>query len=223
MTPEQMAALAAPFPPEVIRTKGGSFAAKYVSHADVTERLNEVIPGWVYEPMARTPEGLPLFDEDGGLWIWLITPLGERMPGYGEPGTMDNRHDQKKTAVSDAIKNAAMRLGVALDLWKGDEPDRIPVPQDVKQATYPPRNPAKKRASRKASDSSIEFARSLIDTVDDGSAIAAKVLGSTPIDIADQAQVSAVIDTLKPLKEAAMKKVTRSKGQDDSEWVEVPF
>ena len=59
--------------------------------------------------------------------------------------------------------------------------------------------------------------------MDDGSAIAAKVLGSTPIDIADQAQVSAVIDTLKPLKEAAMKKVTRSKGQDDSEWVEVPF
>lgn len=94
---------------------------------------------------------------------------------------------------------------------------------EVQQPNYPPRNPAKKRASRKASDSSIDFARSLIDTVDDGSAIAAKVLGSTPLDIADQAQVSAVIDTLKPLKEAAMTKVTRSKGEDDSEWVEVPF
>ena len=94
---------------------------------------------------------------------------------------------------------------------------------EVQQPNYPPRNPAKKRASRKASDSSIDFARSLIDTVDDGSAIAAKVLGSTPLDIADQAQVSAVIDTLKPLKEAAMKKVTRSKGEDDSEWAQVPF
>lgn len=223
MTPEQMTALAAPFPPEQIKQVDKGFGpVDYVDHAHVTERLNQVIPGWTWEPMGRTDTGLPAFDDIGGLWIWLELPDGTKVPGYGEPG--QRGHDAIKGAISDAIKIAAMRLGVALDLWKGTPVERIQVPQDVKQPVYPARNPAKKHASRKASDNSIEFARKLIDTVDDGSAIAAKVLGSTPLDIADQAQVSALIDTLKPLKEAAAKKVTRTKGQQEDDWhlVEAP-
>ena len=101
--------------------------------------------------------------------------------------------------------------------------------QDVKQPSYPPRNPARKRASSPASEKQIKFARLLIDTVEEGSEVAAQILGSTPIELADRATVSALIEDLKARKEAAAEKVTRSKGQQDDDWhlapepEEVPF
>ena len=222
MTPEQMTALAVPFPPEQVKQIDKGFGPiDYVSHAHVTERLNQVIPGWTWEPMGRTDTGLPAFDDIGGLWIWLELPDGTKVPGYGEPG--QRGHDAIKGAISDALKNAAMRLGVALDLWKGTPVDRVQVPQDVKQPVYPARNPARRNASSPATEKQVKFARLLIDTVEEGSEVAAKILGSEPIELADKATVSALIEDLKARKEAAAKKVTRSKGQDDSEWVEVPF
>jgi len=101
--------------------------------------------------------------------------------------------------------------------------------QDVKQPSYPPRNPARKRASSPASEKQIKFARLLIDTVEEGSEVAAQIIGSTPIELADKATVSALIEDLKARKEAAAEKVTRSKGQQDDEWhlapepEEIPF
>ena len=94
--------------------------------------------------------------------------------------------------------------------------------QDVKQPSYPPRNPARKRASSPASEKQIKFARLLIDTVEEGSEVAAQILGSTPIELADRATVSALIEDLKARKEAAAEKVTRSKGQQDDDWHLVP-
>ena len=95
--------------------------------------------------------------------------------------------------------------------------------EDVKQPVYPPRNPARKNASSPATEKQVKFARLLIDTVEEGSEVAAQILGSEPLELADKATVSALIEDLKARKEAAAKKVTRSAGQDDSEWVEVPF
>jgi len=101
--------------------------------------------------------------------------------------------------------------------------------QDVKQPSYPPRNPARKRASSPASEKQIKFARLLIDTVEEGSEVAAQIIGSTPIELADRATVSALIEDLKARKEAAAEKVTRSKGQQDDDWhlqpepEEIPF
>ena len=101
--------------------------------------------------------------------------------------------------------------------------------QDVKQPSYPPRNPARKRASSPASEKQIGYARMLIDTVEEGSEVAAQILGSTPIELADRATVSALIEDLKARKEAAAEKVTRTKGQQDDDWhlapepEEVPF
>ena len=94
--------------------------------------------------------------------------------------------------------------------------------QDVKQPSYPPRNPARKRASSPASEKQIKFARLLIDTVEEGSEVAAQIIGSTPIELADRATVSALIEDLKARKEAAAEKVTRSKGQQDDDWHLVP-
>jgi hypothetical protein len=101
--------------------------------------------------------------------------------------------------------------------------------QDVKQPSYPPRNPARKEASRPATDKQIKFARLLIDTVEEGSEVAAQILGSEPLELADKATVSALIEDLKARKEAAAEKVTRSKGQVEDDWhlqpepEEVPF
>jgi hypothetical protein len=87
----------------------------YVGHADVTARLLNVDPGWFWEPMAFGPDGLPAVDKIGGLWIKL-TVCGVTRPGYGSADGKTGG-DAIKEAIGDALRNAAMRFGVALDLW----------------------------------------------------------------------------------------------------------
>ncbi|MDR7492244.1 MAG: hypothetical protein QN122_12445 [Armatimonadota bacterium] len=90
---------------------------EYVGHGDVTDRLLEVDPRWTWEPMAVDERGYPLLTREGllpddqvGLWIRL-TVLGVTRPGFGGGRNV-------KEAISDAIRNAAMRFGVALDMWR---------------------------------------------------------------------------------------------------------
>jgi hypothetical protein len=87
----------------------------YVGHAEVTDRLISVDPLWTWEPLAFDADGLPKFDQFGALWIRL-TVAGKPMIGYGDAG-MKTGPDAVKEVIGDAIRNAAMRLGVALDLW----------------------------------------------------------------------------------------------------------
>ena len=125
MKPEQSDALLAPFPKSQIQQlpKGG-IRLDYVSHGNVTRRLLEVDPDWNWEPMAFDESGLPLFDERGGLWIKL-TVCGVTRYGYGEPQGSDT-YDRIKGAIGNAIRIAAMRFGVALDLWAKDFDQHIP-------------------------------------------------------------------------------------------------
>lgn len=98
----------------------------YVGHAEVTRRLLEVDPAWNWEPVAMDENGLPLLDHDDrgnpvGLWIRL-TVLGVTRLGYGSvpPG----QPDAVKVLIGDALRNAALRFGVALDMWaKNDRSD----------------------------------------------------------------------------------------------------
>jgi hypothetical protein len=103
----------------------------YVGHAQVTARLLEVDPQWSWEPVAWDVSGLPaIVEEQGGrrvLWIRL-TVLGVTRLGVGIAGSHE---EVEKILVGDALRNAAMRFGVALDLWaKGDlhAPDDSPPP-----------------------------------------------------------------------------------------------
>ena len=116
----------------------------YVGHAEVTDRLLTVDPTWDWDFMLRdvdpamlvlvdgaSPEtkadmlrqvidnSPPVFDrsQNGqpvGLWITL-TICGVTRKGYGsvEPG----KFDAEKQLIGDALRNAAMRFGVALTLW----------------------------------------------------------------------------------------------------------
>ena len=140
MTAEQVLALRKPFPPEVIgklprqvqkddRDRGkcepgsrysadgahcGGYHARsvhldYVGHAAVTDRLLTVDPAWSWEPLALDEHGLPALDRAGNLWIKL-TICGTTRLGVGDGKSL-------KECIGAAIRNAAMRFGVALDLW----------------------------------------------------------------------------------------------------------
>lgn len=94
----------------------------YVGHAAITDRLLEVDPFWKWEPLAWTPEGLPRFDASGGMWIKL-TVAGMTRLGYGHGAQKPNQDPgaREKEVIGDALRNAAMRFGAALELWhKGD-------------------------------------------------------------------------------------------------------
>lgn len=91
----------------------------YVGHAALTDRLLDVDPEWSWEPVAFNSDGLPAFDRIGGLWIKL-TVLGVTRLGYG---CADGKSggDAVKEIIGDALRNAAMRFGAALDLWHKGE------------------------------------------------------------------------------------------------------
>jgi hypothetical protein len=103
----------------------------YVGHAALTDRLLDCDPFWSWSPMAIGPDGLPAFDRIGGLWINL-TVCGHTRPGYGHAEGKQGG-DAIKEVIGDALRNAAMRFGAALDLWhKGDlhiEDDAAPEPK----------------------------------------------------------------------------------------------
>lgn len=93
----------------------------YIGHADVTDRLLEVDPEWTWEPMGMEPTGAPALDANGGLWIRL-TVAGVTRIGYGHADSKRGG-DAVKEAIGDALRNAAMRFGVALDLWRREHPE----------------------------------------------------------------------------------------------------
>lgn len=117
---EALQKMRVPFPANQISylPKGGAKLA-YVGHAALTDRLLDVDPGWTWEPLALGSNGLPALDESGGLWIKL-TVCGVTRLGYGDAGQKKGG-DAMKERIGDALRNAAMRFGAALDLWhKGD-------------------------------------------------------------------------------------------------------
>lgn len=87
----------------------------YVGHATLTDRLLDVDPSWTWEPLAMDENGLPRFDAIGGLWIRL-TVCGRSMLGYGHPDDKTGGNAIKE-AIGDALRNSAMRMGAALNLW----------------------------------------------------------------------------------------------------------
>jgi len=90
----------------------------YVGHAAATDRLLDADPRWTWDPVPDASSiGLPV--SPGGMWIKL-TVDGVSRYGFG---CADGKSggDAVKEIIGDAIRNAGMRFGMALDLWhKGD-------------------------------------------------------------------------------------------------------
>lgn len=134
--------LQAPFPPEAIYQKpqGGVFL-DYVGHADVTERLNNVDPTWTFDFVAVADDGGPLIrtTPDGKtneLWITL-TVLGVTRPAVGTCPATAYSGQTAKELISDALRNGAMRFGVALDLWKKHDTEAPAESGDAPRSTSP--------------------------------------------------------------------------------------
>ena len=90
----------------------------YVGHAALTSRLLDADPEWNWEPVAKNPDGTPAIN-GGGMWINL-TVCGVTRLGYGDADGKSGGNATKEV-IGDALRNAAMRFGAALDLWhKGD-------------------------------------------------------------------------------------------------------
>jgi len=88
----------------------------YVGHAALTDRLLDVDLEWNWSPIGTET---PQIDSTGGMWIKL-TVCGVTRYGYGSADGKKGG-DAIKEVIGDAIRNAAMRFGAALDLWhKGD-------------------------------------------------------------------------------------------------------
>jgi len=147
MSADKATALRKPFPPESVgKLPKGGVMLDYVGHAAVTDRLLAVDPYWSWEPMALDQFGSPQCDRDGNLWIKL-TICGVTRLGVGDGKSMKER-------VGDAIRNAAMRFGVALDLWAKENlvefaQQRNTIARQEAVATEPPR-PAPEPASTPA-------------------------------------------------------------------------
>ena len=111
----------------------------YVGHAALTDRLLRADPAWTWEFVATDPTtGAPVFDQNGGLWIRL-TVCGVTRLGYGDAQGKRGGNAVKE-AIGDALRNAGMRFGAALDLWhKGDLHDAAEERGDG--ATPPPEPP----------------------------------------------------------------------------------
>ena len=171
ITPEQALALRKPFPaesvgklPKPVRSQdpdkgkcvaGSKYSADghycggyharsmhldYVGHAATTDRLLTVDPDWTWEPFALTEDGLPALDRSGNLWIRL-TICGTTRIGVGDGKSA-------KKCIGDAIRNAAMRFGVALDLWaKEDLVEFAQAAAHRQQPTASPTSPASPRSA----------------------------------------------------------------------------
>jgi hypothetical protein len=123
-----LAKLREPFPPAQIgKLPKGGVLLDFVGHGWLTQRFLDADPLWTWEPFAIGDNGLPVMDGNGGLWIRL-TICGVTRIGYGE----GKGQDAIKIAIGDALRNAGMRFGAALDLWCKGDPD---APQPPKPPT----------------------------------------------------------------------------------------
>lgn len=102
---------------------GGHIDLRYVGHAEATNRLLNVDPFWDWEPLAPDANGLPQYDGNRGLWIRL-TVCGMTRLGYGHAGDKSGG-DAVKEIIGDAIRNAGMRFGMALDLWTTSDLEKL--------------------------------------------------------------------------------------------------
>ena len=202
-TVEKLAQLREPFPPALIgklpRTASRP-ELDYVGHGAVTDRLLAVDPFWTWTPFALTEEGLPrivwLDDDTGVLWIRLIVCGVERI-GVGTA----SGHDVEKQLIGDAIRNAAMRFGVALDLWIKGDPAETATP-----ATTPRRKP-KPVPAAPLSDWTINAKLDLLKTVNQSKELARDLWASAATnyglgvddDVADEATAQEILAEAKRL------------------------
>ncbi|HEY7821423.1 MAG TPA: Rad52/Rad22 family DNA repair protein [Acidimicrobiia bacterium] len=115
---DQLYELSRPFPQQLVKSKPGKFAAVYVEHAVVTQRLLEVVGPYSFrvDQMITNADGTVT-----GCLATLSCVVDGQAVHITEVGDVEhpgnNNGSSAKAASSDALKRCAMRLGVGLHLW----------------------------------------------------------------------------------------------------------
>lgn len=148
LTSDQVAEkLAEPFPSELLRQNKAKGNITYVAGSEVIARLNRVLglQGWSYE-ILRTWEAGEQTTDTGTFPTWVMAHVrlsaridynhgfdgatydvvrdgigGQAVKKLNSGAGVVDLGDEYKGAVTDALKKAAMSLGVALDLSRGEE------------------------------------------------------------------------------------------------------
>lgn len=117
----QLSELARKFPDSLVKEKPGKWAASYVEHGVIVQRLLEVVG-----PFSYTVDK-PITNVDGlvsGCLATLTLRIDGELVSITEVGDVErvteNNASNLKSAASDALKRCAMRTGLGLHLWTGD-------------------------------------------------------------------------------------------------------
>lgn len=107
--------------PNIVGTlpKGGR-QLSFVGHADITRILIEIDPLWYWEPMAEDG-GVPAIKFANGFAHMAGTLYIHGIGRVGVGSVQEGKQDLYKELVSDFLRNAAMRFGIALKLWSNQE------------------------------------------------------------------------------------------------------
>ena len=131
-----------PDPKYIERLPKGGTTLDFIGHARITQWLLEVDPLWTIEPVAFDEAGLPARVKHGNMvqaGFWM-TVCGHRRYCIGS--VEERKQDIGKELISDGIRNGAMRLGFALNLWSklplGEEPEAAPAPKKKAPAKKAP-------------------------------------------------------------------------------------
>ena len=114
----QLYELSKPFPDKLIKQKPGKFAAAYVEHSVISQRLLEVVGPHTFtvDKPVTNPDGVV-----AGCLATLTCTVDGQQVSVTEVGDVEhpgaNNGSNLKNAASDALKRCAMRLGVGLHLW----------------------------------------------------------------------------------------------------------
>lgn len=117
----QLYELSRPFPAGLVKQKPGKFAAAYVEHSVISQRLLEVLGphDFVVDRIVTNPDGTVV-----GCTATLSCAIDGRFVSITEVGDVEhpgtNNASNLKNASSDALKRCAMRIGVGLHLWSGE-------------------------------------------------------------------------------------------------------
>lgn len=147
---DEWSELRKPFPPESIdKLEKSGVMLDYVGHAEVTERLNEVDPTWSWDFVGVSDDGGPLVrvSADGKVHeLWITMTVGDvTRPAVGTAKAEAWSGEIAKELISDALRNGAMRFGVALNLWK--KHDSVPAHDQRTGEIRPPAAPVIQRAA----------------------------------------------------------------------------
>ena len=191
----------------------------YVGHAALTDRLLDADPDWDWEPFAVDERGLPAFDKDGCLWIKL-TVCGKTRIGVGDADGKTGGNARKE-AIGDALRNAAMRFGAALDLWhKGDLHIEEETPEGGNAASKAP--PREQKTPDLAQDEAFAKIAMLVHATNSSTDNICKAAKVTSIDLLSPSQADKVIEKLEA-KLADMAKAKSNTLADDVDGDSVPF